>query len=66
MTIRDMLQMVVDQEASDLHLIAGTVPTLRVHGQLMAIPNEAALLPQDMEPDYADCIVRTARISDGE
>lgn len=50
MTIRDMLQVVVDQQASDLHLIAGTPPMLRVHGQLVAIPNEPALLPQDMEP----------------
>ena len=49
MTIRDMLQMVVDQQASDLHLIAGTPPTLRVHGQLVSISNEPALLPQDME-----------------
>ena len=49
MTIREMLQVVVDQQASDLHLIAGTPPMLRVHGQLMGIPNEPALLPQDME-----------------
>ncbi|HKY74207.1 MAG TPA: type IV pilus twitching motility protein PilT [Patescibacteria group bacterium] len=48
-SIRDMLQMVVDQQGSDLHLIAGSPPTLRIHGELTPIPDQAALLEQDME-----------------
>lgn len=49
LAIRDMLQMVVDQQGSDLHLIAGSPPTLRIHGELAPIPDQVALLEQDME-----------------
>jgi twitching motility protein PilT len=49
MNIRDLLQTVVDNKGSDIHLVAGNPPTLRVHGQLAPIPNEQPLLPQDME-----------------
>ena len=37
MNIKDLLQLTTDQKASDLHLIAGVVPTLRVDGELMAL-----------------------------
>ncbi|MBI5151676.1 MAG: type IV pilus twitching motility protein PilT [Candidatus Pacebacteria bacterium] len=49
MAIRDMLTMVVEQQASDLHLVAGVPAMLRVHGALSPIPNEPPLLSQDME-----------------
>ncbi|MBI5151892.1 MAG: type IV pili twitching motility protein PilT, partial [Candidatus Pacebacteria bacterium] len=49
LAIRDMLTMVVEQQASDLHLVAGVPAMLRVHGALSPIPNEPALLSQDME-----------------
>jgi twitching motility protein PilT len=49
MAIKDMLRIVVDQQGSDLHLVAGAVPSTRVHGKLMPIPNEQPLLGQDME-----------------
>lgn len=41
--------MVVEQQASDLHLVAGVPAMLRVHGVLSPIPNEPPLLSQDME-----------------
>jgi twitching motility protein PilT len=33
----DMLRLMKDQEASDLHLVAGCVPRLRSHGELAAV-----------------------------
>lgn len=40
-----MLQLIADKEASDLHLIAGIPPYLRVEGVLSTIPNEPVLTP---------------------
>ncbi len=37
--IKFLLQTVIDAKASDLHLIAGIPPNLRIEGQLMPIPN---------------------------
>lgn len=38
MTIKDLLQLAVDQNASDLHLVAGVAPMLRIHGELSPVP----------------------------
>ena len=47
-TMTDLLQLVVDEGASDLHLAVGLPPMLRVHGGLR--PLEApALTPEDTE-----------------
>lgn len=43
MTIFDMLQLLVDQQGSDLHLIVGVPPTIRVHGELSSIPGTPIL-----------------------
>ena len=34
MTFNDLLKRMVERKASDLHLIAGLHPALRVHGEL--------------------------------
>lgn len=49
MEIQQLLQLVVSQNASDLHLIVGLPPTLRIDGSLKKIPNEPALTPQTIE-----------------
>ena len=49
LAITEMLQQVIDQEGSDLHLIAGQPPTLRIHGILTPIQGQEPMLPQDME-----------------
>ncbi len=49
-TIQSLLQYVVDHTASDLHLIVGTPPIVRIDGNLIAIPGEEALTPQLIEP----------------
>jgi twitching motility protein PilT len=45
MTIKDLLQLTIDRNASDLHVIAGIPPTLRIDGVLAPIANEAFLTP---------------------
>lgn len=49
MTIQEMLQLVVDRNASDLHLVAGIPPTLRVDGDLVAIPYDKVLTTEDIQ-----------------
>ncbi|HTK03512.1 MAG TPA: type IV pilus twitching motility protein PilT [Alphaproteobacteria bacterium] len=46
--IKALLQSVVDAKASDLHLIAGVPPTLRVDGELRVIPNMGILTPDQI------------------
>jgi len=43
MTIQQMLQYVIDKKASDLHLVAGARPLVRIDGELIAIPTESEL-----------------------
>jgi len=44
----DMLSLTVQKSASDLHLIAGCKPTIRLNGELDHL-NEDTLAPEDME-----------------
>lgn len=46
MTLKDLLQLSVDRNASDLHLVSGFPPALRVDGELFPIPSESILTPQ--------------------
>lgn len=41
--LKQLLQLVVDSKASDLHLLAGSPPTLRIDGVLAPVPNEGPL-----------------------
>jgi twitching motility protein PilT len=46
MNIKEFLQQVVDTNASDLHIISGITPTLRIDGELISIPNYGILTPE--------------------
>jgi twitching motility protein PilT len=46
MGIKELLQLTVDRKASDLHIVAGIPPTLRIDGALTPVPNEAILTPE--------------------
>lgn len=48
MTIKDLLQLTVDKRASDLHIVAGVPPTLRIEGELIPIANEAVSTPEEV------------------
>lgn len=43
MTMEDMLTLCIQRNASDLHLIVGSFPCLRINGELLAIEGEAVL-----------------------
>jgi twitching motility protein PilT len=45
MGIKELLQLTVDRNASDLHIISGIAPTLRVDGNLIPVPNEIVMTP---------------------
>lgn len=49
MEIQQLLQLVVDKKVSDLHLIVGISPTLRVDGELSRVPGESPLTREDTE-----------------
>lgn len=49
MNIYDMMQLLVDQQASDLHIIAGAQPTVRIDGQLGPIENTPVLNPEQTQ-----------------
>lgn len=49
LSITDMLQLVVDKEGSDLHLIVGVPPTLRLQGELRSIENEPPLTAEQVQ-----------------
>lgn len=46
--IKSFLQMTVDLKASDLHLVVGVPPTLRIDGELVIIPNSGIMTPELM------------------
>lgn len=48
MDIKQLLQSAVDSKASDLHLISGITPMLRIDGQLMSIPGTGILTPDTL------------------
>lgn len=50
MTIQQLLQLAIDKKASDLHLIVGSPPTLRVDGDLLPITNEPPLTKETIDP----------------
>ncbi len=49
MNIFNILDMLVEQRGSDIHLIAGVPPILRVDGDLVAVPGVPALGAQELD-----------------
>jgi twitching motility protein PilT len=48
-TMHDLLTILVERGASDLHLTTGTHPQLRVHGKLIPLIQFEQLMPQDTQ-----------------
>lgn len=48
MTITQLLQLTVDRQASDLHIVVGFVPRLRINGELGEIPGESPTTDADI------------------
>lgn len=49
MNIRQLLDLTVSRNASDLHLSVGFPPTLRIHGELVPVSGEAVITPEQIE-----------------
>lgn len=49
MTIEELLLVTIQKNASDLHLIAYSEPTLRIHGVLTPVPQTQPLMPEEVE-----------------
>ncbi len=45
MTIQQLLQYVIDNKASDLHVVVGAPPTVRLDGALVPVAGEAVITP---------------------
>jgi twitching motility protein PilT len=54
MGIRDLIEIAVDRKASDLHLRVGSIPTLRIYGNLTAVDGFKALKPKDLEAYFEE------------
>jgi twitching motility protein PilT len=54
MAIKDLLQLAVDRHASDLHLMVGLPPYLRLQGRLIPITGESVLTPEVVEKYIKD------------
>lgn len=48
MDIKQLLQTVVDSNASDLHIVAGLPPTIRINGVLSPVPGVGILIPDNI------------------
>jgi twitching motility protein PilT len=46
MEIKQLLQLAIDRVASDLHIISGIPPHVRIEGQLAPVPDEAIITPE--------------------
>lgn len=49
MNIQELLQLTVERRASDLHMVTGVPPMLRIDGQLVAVAGEKELNPSQVE-----------------
>lgn len=56
MTIFDLMETLVEAEGSDIHLVVGSAPTLRIHGELRTI-EEATILTEKMAEDLINPIL---------
>ena len=54
--INQLLELVVERNASDLHIISGVPPILRVDGELAPVPNEAVMAPEAVEALLKDVL----------
>lgn len=50
MTINELVAIVINKDASDLHLVSGKPPIIRINGELQPLPQHAVLTPQTIEP----------------
>jgi twitching motility protein PilT len=68
--VKNLMRLVAQQGASDLHLVVGRYPTLRIDGRLFPVAQETILTPADMQA-MSDVIMtkeeqKTKFLADGQ
>lgn len=48
MNIQQLLDLTIQRKASDLHLVVGFPPTIRIHGELISVPGEDSLTSEQI------------------
>lgn len=49
MTIQQLLELTIIRNASDLHLVVGFLPLLRINGELLPVPGEEIIIPPKID-----------------
>ena len=72
MTLTELLQLCVTRDASDLHLVPGAAPYLRVYGELAPLPeaaplsaSEVAALAEELVGDHGRSALAKSGVADG-
>ncbi len=52
LNVIDLLNLAVEKKASDLHLLVGVPPCLRIDGNLFSVPNEPVVTKEFMEASF--------------
>ncbi|HUQ98975.1 MAG TPA: PilT/PilU family type 4a pilus ATPase [Gemmatimonadaceae bacterium] len=59
--IENLLRILINRKASDLHLRAGSPPMVRANGEIAPIPNEAVLSSEDIEAMLTSVMLKQNR-----
>lgn len=59
MDIKSLLQLTVDKNASDLHVVVGIPPTIRVDDELIAVPKESIITAEEIEKSLKEILTNT-------
>ncbi len=61
MNIQQLLDLTIQRNASDLHLSVGFPPILRIHGELIPVPGESPITPEQIESSISSMLTDIQR-----
>ncbi|MBI4038180.1 type IV pilus twitching motility protein PilT [Candidatus Daviesbacteria bacterium] len=61
MTIQQLLELTISKNASDLHLVVGFPPLMRIQGELFPVPGEDLLSPSGVESMITSLVTETQK-----
>ena len=61
MNINDLLKLLVERQASDLHLVAARQPVLRINGELGACNHTEGLTQEEIDQAFLDITTEEQR-----
>jgi twitching motility protein PilT len=65
MELKELLQLTIDRKASDLHIVCGVAPVLRINGELHILDDAERIMP-DTAKNYAYQMLNEEQIKDFE